>query len=238
MSLANDKNLTLVFFVENIYHEELLSKNPILDCGLNILLLYPKYFAMEQTRLFHSSFLHLKNNQLLDSLEEVFKNINTDFILCLKPEEIPEANFYSNLDKITTSTNYVLVETKATSGLKNDNEICYEQRIFYRDSPSVTSNQNNISSEEYLPFKIINYSKGFPELQHYKFETYVKLYNSENDLRYLSFLLKYGFNRINIEELEKNFKSNYLGLTQNEALELNLEISRKLIKAEKLPESV
>ena len=75
-------DLTIVFFIENHYQENLLLLNPVIN-SLPVLAVYSRI----KQKNFRGNILETTAGNFAESLPEIFKNIRTGWLLHLEPAE-------------------------------------------------------------------------------------------------------------------------------------------------------
>lgn len=167
-----NKDLTIVFFIENKFQYNTILKNKIktLDGeSESVLLVYSNSFNHSEKEYLPG--IKSKFNSFFESFEEIKQNIKTKWFVYLKPEEIlSEVNETNGL---TENSYNVQIQTLTDSESLYDHFIGYETRLFSKTGKYQTSKQ-------IAYFKLISYSKLLPEMTKEKNNHFIQLYNSGN----------------------------------------------------------
>jgi Fe-S-cluster containining protein len=214
----NLNNITLVFFIESLIQETLLTNNPLLKSKFKILLVYPETY--QARLLFDKAKISLKCRDFKQALPEILKIIDTEWLIYLKPEEIisGEINLNDSAPAYRVKIDLVRISASPLS--------YYELRIFHK-SFLVKKNKG-----EAADITILNYSKGFPALETFKFKNNIELYRQGNrELGTLVYLYRKGFLATPVNELLEIadlFKSR--NVWNHHLLELYIAITENLIR--------
>lgn len=235
------ENLTIAFFIDNIFYKNLLLNNPTLDLDAKFLFIHTKdFWILNNSDKFKNFYLEkTKDNSLyskyfyknlFDYLPPILKSIETDWILFLEPYET--IDYFQDLNSLEKTSYYISIETILDKNIRQNNLLCYKQRLFNK-------NFNFEIIENFSEINIFDYSKQIADVYNYKLKKYSELFENDcKDIDVILFLFKNNYSKINIETLlsKKNgLKSSVEN--QNDIHDLNIQIAKYYISKNKLKEA-
>jgi len=185
------ENLTIAFFVESVFYKNLLLDNQTLSLDARFLYIYPQ--DLDLSNNFYSDDFY-KN--IFKYLPQIFKKIETDWIIFLEPYEL--IDYFQDLRFLDKTSYYVSVETVIDKNIRQNNLFCYKQRLFNK-------NFDFKQIENFSKINLFDYSKQLQEVHNYKLKKYSELYenfeNNNSDIDVILFLFKNKCSNVNIQTL-------------------------------------
>ncbi len=170
-------DITCAYFIFDSFDESIFIKNgaknknnTVIVCPINYELIFENKYRR----------INIESLSLLESIDQVFKNISTDWLIILKPEEA----FITGLDhQYLEHGAYNICVEKFISKNKVNNLVYGDLKLYHR-------NHKDNKKINFFNLIVHNYSYFFPEIEHNKLKSVVTEYkNGNSNLKNTLYLL-------------------------------------------------